>query len=207
MPSPEFHLKQNEFVEFLAPAKNEVGRRLILPGSFNPLHDGHSEMARFAAAQFGSSLWFELSIHNVDKERLSEQEIARRCQQPFQPYGLVLTNAPTFHEKAAVFPAATFVIGVDTLIRIDDLVYYRKDPKVRSQALEQIAAKGVRFLVFARKIGKNLVDGAKLDLTDVLRSLCDFVPADTFQVDLSSTQIRNNRILSMEDIDDQQERA
>src|SRR5207245_755539 len=44
---------------------------VLLPGSFNPLHLGHTTLADIAAKRLGSPVAFELSIANVDKPELS----------------------------------------------------------------------------------------------------------------------------------------
>ena len=85
--------------------------RLLLPGSFNPLHAGHRAMARYAQARFKIPVWMELSIENVDKSTLDLAEIAHRLAQNFGPFGLAITRTPTFLEKARLFRQATFVVG------------------------------------------------------------------------------------------------
>ncbi|HND56251.1 MAG TPA: hypothetical protein PLV92_27730, partial [Pirellulaceae bacterium] len=49
--------------------------RLVFPGAFNPLHDGHRHMAKWASDHLGQPVAFELSIENVDKPPLDFLEI------------------------------------------------------------------------------------------------------------------------------------
>ena len=42
----------------------------ILAGSFNPLHDGHLGLAAAAGSHLGTAVELELSMQNVDKERI-----------------------------------------------------------------------------------------------------------------------------------------
>src|SRR5215218_2679474 len=70
--------------------------RAVLPGSFNPLHHGHTGLAAVAAARLGVPVAFELSVANVDKPDLDAVEVERRVAQ-FRDAGPVwVTRAPTF---------------------------------------------------------------------------------------------------------------
>ena len=58
----------------------ERTRRVMFPGAFNPLHDGHRQMAEVAAAIFGQPIEFEISIVNVDKPPLDFAEMQQRTR-------------------------------------------------------------------------------------------------------------------------------
>ena len=57
-------------------------------------------------------------------------------------------------------------------------------------AIERIAGRGCRFLVFGRDLGAGFVRLADLDLPDPLRPICREVPPEVFREDVSSTEIR-----------------
>ena len=59
--------------------------RAILPGSFNPLHHGHTSLARAATIRLGVDTHFELSIVNADKPELPREEVERRWVAGPQP--------------------------------------------------------------------------------------------------------------------------
>ncbi len=86
-------------------AANRVRPRAIFPGAFNPLHSAHERMADIAAKIIDSPVHFEISIQNVDKPLLDYTEMETRAKQ-FAEKRLPLwfTRAPTFVEKAALFP-------------------------------------------------------------------------------------------------------
>src|SRR5215831_19303711 len=83
----------------------------LLPGSFCPLHHGHTTLAAVAAARLGVPVHFELSVTNVDKPELPREEIERRVSQFAEVAPVWITRAATFEAKAALFPGVAFVVG------------------------------------------------------------------------------------------------
>jgi len=165
---------------------------VVFPGAFNPLHVGHLGMAAIAVEMLRKPVTMELAILNVDKPPLDYSEIEGRLRQFDAGQGVCLTRAATFEEKASLFPGATFLVGVDTLRRIADPRYYR-DAAACAAALERIVGRGCRFLVFARRMGADLIRMSHLDLPDTLRSLCREVHPDVFREDISSTELRRRQ--------------
>ena len=95
----------------------------VLCGSFHPRHAGHDQLAEAASRHLGCSVVFELTVRNADKPPLSRDEVDRRRRQ-FSTDSLLITNQPTFVEKARVIGNVVFVIGFDTAIRIIDPKFY-----------------------------------------------------------------------------------
>jgi nicotinamide mononucleotide (NMN) deamidase PncC len=163
--------------------------RAILSGSFHPRHAGHVEMMRVAAERLGVQPAYEISIINVDKPPLDYTSIDERVRQFVdEPY--YLTRAPTFVEKAALFPGATFLVGADTIVRIGLPKYYGDDPAARDAAIASIAAHDCRFLVFGRVAGQDFQTLDALSLPPALRALCDQISEHEFRADVSSTMLR-----------------
>ncbi len=163
---------------------------LLMPGSFDPLHEGHKKMLRVAKKLTGHTGAYELSLTNVDKLPLDFIEVKRRIA-GLDGRPLLLTNAPTFAEKAQLAPGSVFAVGADTIVRIGEVAYYNNDPLKRDEAIEQIAHQGCRFLVFGREAEGRFQEFEELSLPPTLRSLCEGVSASEFQSDLSSTAIRD----------------
>src|SRR6185436_2173064 len=69
--------------------------RLLLPGSFNPLHHGHTTLADRAADRLGHAVAYELSIANVEKPDLPPPEVERRLDQFRGHAAVFVTSAPT----------------------------------------------------------------------------------------------------------------
>ena len=163
----------------------------ILPGAFNPLHDGHRAMRSDAEQRLGQRVGYELSIANVDKPMLDYLELHARLAQ-FDDTEIVVTNAPTFLDKARALGGVVFVVGTDTLHRIAETRYY-VDEAQRDAAIDELSALGCTFLVYGREdrgVFKTLED---LPLPTALESMCTGVSESQFRRDVSSTALRRSR--------------
>jgi cytidylyltransferase-like protein len=164
---------------------------VLLPGSFNPMHAGHVMLARVAEELRQQPLAFEISVTNVDKPPLAGETVRDRLAQFAWKSPVELTRAPTFLEKARVFPRTTFVIGADTAERLVAPKYYGDDEARMHVALEEIGSSGASFLVAVR-----------IDAAGRLRALSDIpvprrytdlftpIPEHRFRLDTSSSEIR-----------------
>jgi len=164
--------------------------RCLLPGSFNPIHAGHRGMLALAAARFGDRGAYELAVLNPDKPPLSPADAATRLSGFGPDEAVWLTRAPTFPEKARIFPGATFAVGIDTMVRIAEPRYYGGAEGLRN-AISVLGA--CRFLVFGRRTREGFETLDSISIPASLRALCDAVSESEFRADLSSTEIRRAR--------------
>lgn len=162
----------------------------LFPGAFNPPHEGHYQMRQVAEIELGLPVTFELSIENVDKPPLDFIDMQER-QSWLEGQPMVFTRAPTFLQKSELFPGSVFIVGVDTIIRIDDKKYYQNSDALRDNAINTLAQRGHKFLVFGRRSEDEFEGLNDVLISDALRSLCQEVAEDQFRKDISSTELRD----------------
>jgi hypothetical protein len=164
---------------------------VLLPGSFNPLHEGHCVLAAVAARLVGASVAFEMTVVNADKPPLTDEEVRRRLAQFSWRAPLWLSRAPTFAEKSRLFPGATFVVGSDTAARIVSPRFYEDSAERMAAALADFREKGCHFLVAGRVDQYGRFAGlSDLNIPSAQHDLFTGIPEGDFRLDVSSTQIR-----------------
>ena len=163
----------------------------VLPGSFNPVHEGHWNLARAGGKWLRLPVSFELSLANVDKPSLNLADVKIRLAPFRHRSGVWLTRAPRFLDKARLFPGATFIVGVDTAERILKPAYYGGCDLALTNALRSVRDQGCRCLVAGRLNSQGcFLQLADLKVPSEFQELFTPLPPDTFRLDLSSTQLR-----------------
>ncbi len=171
---------------------------LVIAGSFHPLHAGHVLMARVAERRTGLQAVFELTVANADKPHLGHNDLLDRLA----PFGrlapVVVSRLGTFEAKASAWPGATFVVGIDTALRVVDPRFYGGTLAGLRTAMGALRELGCRFLVAGRATEDGLfrtVDSLLkqphlADVPDAI-GLFEGIPESEFRLDLSSSEIRS----------------
>ncbi|MCH2171762.1 hypothetical protein MK489_13345 [Myxococcota bacterium] len=169
----------------------EESPRGLLSGSFDPLHAGHEALRHAAEQHLSGPVYWELTLRNADKPPLDYLTVESRRAQ-FDRTPLLLTHAANFVEKAENFPDLTFVVGIDTALRITDPRFYDGSPDRMHEALETLRARGSGFLVAGRRMGDEFQTLPQITIPSGFEDLFEELPEAEFRSDLSSSELRRN---------------
>jgi hypothetical protein len=187
MNEQDWHDLESRRIDYVAGSESLT--KLIFPGTFLPFHKGHLTIQKIAEEKIEVPVTFEISICNVEKALLSYYEIEKTLGQ-FRPgQNWVLTNAPTFVEKAAIFKESTFVLGMDTLIRLFDPKFYEND-QIMQSSLNVFIENNIQFLVFGRQIGSQFMTLNDFIIPEEFKDRFIGITEQEFREDVSSSAVK-----------------
>lgn len=134
----------------------------LFPGSFNPVHEGHRQLAKSTDFDLISSdikpscTVYEMSVSNVDKANISSEKIYQRLEEfTDSDFPVLITKTPMFIDKIQHFyleketEVNKFIIGFDTFERLFQPKYYNQETTIDA-FIEKISEKNVAFFVAGR---------------------------------------------------------
>lgn len=192
---------------------------VVYPGSFNPFHEGHANLAKAALSILRRDdstpnepdfppIVFEIAVVNADKPPLTVDEITARLRQfssggsaakllneiGITNFAVCVTSHPLFASKAELFPGCRFLVGADTLVRMCDDKYYQNSRENMIISLSSMANR-CQIIVGGRvdSTGEFVTAEsilAHLRLPEILNRCIISIPESSFRNDISSSAIR-----------------
>jgi len=167
----------------------------LMPGAFNPPHDGHFGAADAMWRVFGHRVIFEITTNPPHKAELSVQDMLQRAK-ALQGYDCLFTkDLPLYLDKVKAFPEVPLVMGADAMIRLLD----PKWGKSPGDTIEELSQSQTKIYVASRQVDgklmdvKQVLDGISNQLTERQQMFGRLRFRDLpGQWDISSTQLRKD---------------
>lgn len=169
----------------------------LMPGAYNPPHEGHLAAAQAVMDEYGRTTVFEVTAEPPHKEALSVQLLLQRAKLLQGHDRLFTRKEPYYLDKAKSFPGIPMVLGADAMVRM-------LDPKWGINPIDLF--KGFIGLETKLLVAGRVVDGKFVTCQDILNDLRTkgspgvwalatnvLMPVDG-RWDISSTELRNKAV-------------
>jgi nicotinamide mononucleotide (NMN) deamidase PncC len=96
------------------------GRYALMPGAFNPPHEGHFGAAEAAMTDYNYRAVFEVTANPPHKDALKVQELLQRAKLLQGQDRLFTQDLPYYLDKARKYSKRPFILGADAMVRMLD---------------------------------------------------------------------------------------
>lgn len=169
----------------------------LMPGAYNPPHEGHFGMAEEVQYAFHKSVVFEVTAEPPHKDALTVQQLLQRAKL-LQGRDRVFTQKEPFYiDKARAFPKMPLVLGADAMVRM-------LDPKWGLDIKEMLGSfyeMGTKLFIVGREVNgvfttcENILDDIKTNHPfNVWASARIIMLPIKGEWNVSSTEIRNKTL-------------
>lgn len=180
------------------PNLDKLSKFAVMPGAFNPPHEGHFGMADSFYKDNNVRVVFEISAKTPHKEPLKVQDMLKRAKMLRGRDFIFTEGLPFYIDKANAFPGKPFVVGADAMLRM-------LDPKWGMDITDML----YEFLSLKTKfyVADRVVNGKEVDHADIAEKVADFLTEEYDETNLdlayelidgiegswniSSTELRN----------------
>ncbi|EDR27175.1 hypothetical protein, conserved [Entamoeba dispar SAW760] len=125
---------------------------IVYCGTFNPFHKAHKKIIEYMSMRFTHRpIILDISQRSEDKSVTSLTNTFIRASQVAGIYKVNISNTSLYIDKCKNYPGGTFVVGLDTAVRILNKRYYQNSEINLKKAMHTIADMGCNFIVVGRK--------------------------------------------------------
>ncbi len=162
----------------------------LMPGAFNPPHEGHFGTADAMLIDYGKSVVFEVTAEPPHKEFLTVQQLLQRAKLLQGRDRIFTRKEPLYIDKARSFNGISLVVGADAMLRMLD-PKWGVDPQ---KLLAELNSYHTKLYLVGREI-----DGKFITINDIIKGLTPnqaalfhyMVMPINGKWDVSSTELRS----------------
>lgn len=141
---------------------NFEGRFAIMPGAFNPPHEGHFGAAKASLEEYNYPAVFETTAEPPHKGALTVQELLKRAKMLHGHDRIFTRKLPYYIDKARAYPGKPLILGADAMVRM-------LDPKWGLDPIDMF--KGFIDLNTKLFVASREINGKLVTCTDILNDI------------------------------------
>lgn len=166
----------------------------LMPGAFNPPHEGHFGMADSVSNEYNKRTVFEVTANPPHKDALTVQDLLKRSKMLQGRDRFFSIDIPRYLDKARAYPGMPLVLGADAMVRMLDpkwgfdiksMLHEFNQLKTKLYVAERVIDNQV---IHAGNIRELILNNNWLNDEKIITNIIQNLPGNW---DISSTEIRN----------------